>query len=75
MDLQKIKNMLPNGSYFIISERVGIAEGTVAQFFIGIARVSDITKAKILECALAIIEERSIEGLSLVKKMRAKEPA
>lgn len=67
MTNQKIKELLPHGSYQIIAESVGVAEGTVKLFFSKVTiRISAKKSEQIVACAKAIIEKNSLNGLSLI---------
>lgn len=71
MDIKKIREMLPVGSYSRIAEETGKAEGTVAQFFIGKSRVSEQTREAILREAAAILQEFSEKALETADEIRA----
>lgn len=76
MNLEKIRSLLPVGSYFKIAERVGKAEGTIAQVFVRKTRVSEATKEAILMEAASILEDFGKDALELAKEIReAKAPA
>lgn len=71
MNLEKIRELLPVGSYFRIAEKVGKAEGTVAQVFVERTRVSDETRDAILEEAALILEEWGREAILVAKEIKA----
>lgn len=69
MEKQRIKQMLPDGSYSRIAKAVGVTEGTVAQFFADSGvRVSKRTRHNILVQANLIIVEVAEAAKSLSKQ-------
>lgn len=67
-EIEKIKQLLPAGSYERIAKAIGKSKGTVTQFFSDSIeiRVGEKTANNIIKEAKKIIEENSWNGLETV---------
>ena len=75
MNLEKIRELLPKKSYERIADELCLSKGTVAQWFVGQARVSDDTAHSIVAKAIQIIRERKEDSEAVIAEYKAAERA
>lgn len=71
MEITNIRELLPEGSYALIAEKIKKSEGTVRQFFAKNVqvRISQDTEKAILDEAIKIIEVQKDKAVELLKEL------
>lgn len=65
MSIERVKSLLPDGSYKAIADATGRKRNTIALFFVGKARVSEETRKAILRAAAERLKRKGGEMVSV----------